>query len=366
VLAPLLLFINPYYLGHIPANPKDVPFSMLYVLCLLLIAKLNVKKIPHAIILGVFMSLLVGMRLVGGFLYVVLLIKCMCDRKGILRFLLILAISAATLFAIWPFLWSDPLNKILSLITSAQDFSFWDRKILFNGQLITKDGRPWYYLFTYIFYKTPLLILFGAVGSVFIAGKKARFVAVVLITNLLLYLVLRPTIYNEMRHFLYLVPLITILASFFLIHLLESKNAVVTRFTACCILVSLLKMSYDFAILHPYQYVYFNEVAGNMSKIYKKYETDYWSASYKDSSRYLREISLKGSEPIKVYPCNLAFGVDYYSYKDFVLVNKSAEADYIICDYQNALINNFDLEDKIVFKVVRKDAVLSYVAKKTK
>ncbi|MFA5776043.1 MAG: glycosyltransferase family 39 protein [Patescibacteria group bacterium] len=370
ILAPLLLFLNPYYFGHIPANPKDIPFSTLYLFCVYLIIKLDTNRIKPFIILGIFLGLLTGMRFVGLTLFCFLAIKLLTSVKNrndlfkiALRFTATVLILSIILYLIWPYLWHDPVNQLLSLARDAQDFSFWDRDTLFGGQLITKDTRPWYYLFTYIFYKTPPLILLGLLGSLFVKSRKILFILVIVVFNLVLYLILQPTIYNEMRHFLYLVPLFTVLSAILFINLLGSRKTLVFRTILVVILCGLLKMSYDFVLLHPYQYVYFNEFAGKMVYITKKYEVDYWSASYKESSEYLRNLSLQSPTPIKVYPCNLAFGVDYYSHKSFVLVNKSKDADYIICDYQNALINNFDLEGRIVFKVVRKGATLSYVAK---
>ena len=122
-------------------------------------------------------------------------------------------------------------------------------------------------------------------------------------------------------------------------------------------------MTLDFVGLHPYQYVYYNELAGSFPYVTSRYESDYWSASYKEGAQFLRTVAQNNTDRLNVYTCNIAFGVDYYSHKLFNLVNDSSQADYVICDNKNARINGYNHSNNIVFKVVRKGAVLSYVAK---
>lgn len=373
VFAPILLFLNPYYFGHIPANPKDVPFATLYLLCVYLILRLRRAKIIDFVILGACLGLLVGIRLVGATLFVVLIAKVLVDirdSRQIPKRMLFLAgtfiASAIILYIAWPYLWDNPFGKMLTLIKNAESFAFWDRKILFDGVLITKDQRPWFYLFTYLLYKTPVMIILGAIGSIFVKSRKVWFILGILVANLLLYLVIQPTIYNEMRHFMYLVPLLTAIASVFFVEAVNHKAKIVSRGFTLVLVLGILKLSYDFILLHPYQYVYFNELVGKMSDIPKKYEVDYWSASYKEDSEYLRTLSSRYTTPLRVYPCNLDFGVKYYAQGDFLVVDRREDADYIICDNLNAIKKDLDLESKIVYRVVRKGATLSYVAKTAK
>lgn len=371
VLGPLLLFLNPYYFGHIPANPKDVPFATVYLLCLYLIIKNNSGNFRNMLVLGSLLGVAVGMRFVGITLFCVYLLRLASNIKNlsdvkvtVFQGFSVFFVAGVTLYLLWPYIWSNPLAKLSALAKNAEEFSYWNREILFDGHLITKDARPWYYLLTYVYYKTPLLILVGSLASaLFINRDKClRLIILVLVFNLVLYLIFQPTIYNEMRHFLYFVPLMTSASVIFLIKLFNISNQPSKLLVMCLVLTGILKMSYDFVSLHPYQYVYYSEVAGKMSDVSRRYEFDYWSASYKESAEYLRVLASQKQAKLKVYSCNLTFGVDYYSHKVFTLVNKSKDANYIICDYQNALINDFDLEDKIVYRVTRKGATLSYVA----
>ena len=373
ILAPALLFANPYYFGHIPANPKDVPFATLYLFCVYLILRLRTNKIANHLFLGIFLGVLIGMRLVGATLLVMLVTKVLFGIKDFRQLpksmpslTITLLISALILYVAWPYLWDNPFGKMAALVKNAESFAFWDRKILFDGVLITKDQRPRYYLFTYLLYKTPLVIIIGTIGSMFDKSRKISFVFGILAVNLILYLVIQPTVYNEMRHFLYLVPLLTVTASVFFIKAVKYKAKRISWVYIFVLVLGILKLSYDFVLLHPYQYVYFNELAGKMTNVNNKYETDYWSASYKENSAYLKTLSAQYPVPLKVYPCNLDFGVKYYAQGDFLVVDRRKNADYIICDNLNALKKDLNLEDKIVFRVVRKGATISYVAKTIK
>ncbi len=366
IFAPILMFLNPHYFGHIPANPKDIPFATIYLSCLFLILNYDLTKKRVVFLLGLLLAITIGIRLVGATLLAVLFVKAIKNPKHILPSISIICLATLVLYVIWPFLWHDTLDKVRVLILGAQDFLFWDRRILFEGKMIVKDERPWYYLIRYIAIKTPVLILVGFIGSIFIRSNKTRYIWLMVMVNIFLYLVLEPTTYNEMRHFLYLIPLLIALAAVCFVKLLNSTNATISKTTFILVSLCLSKMLYDFVLLHPYQYVYFNEFTGGVSKASQNYEYDYWSASYKESVEYLRYMAQSSGMRYKVYTCNLAFGVEYYSHKSFELVNKSAEADYYICDYMNSLKRHFDLKYNIVYEVKRKGATLSYVAKTAK
>jgi len=371
ILSPIILFLNPHYLGHIPANPKDIPFSWMYLATIYFFLCYTSRKVAFYIYLGILIALTSAIRLVGSALFVFFVLKMMLDKSSTFKQSLVMIFITSTsallfLYLTWPYIWGDPIGKLSSLIANSSDFSYWDRSILYKGILITKASRPWDYLIHYLVIKTPILILVGFLGSLVVSAKKLLPLYGILLINFAFYLIIQPVIYNEIRHFLFLIPVITVCSSVGYIKLLKNKRFLVPSLTAVVILLSLTKLTVDFVQLHPYQYVYFNELAGSLERASKAYELDYWSSSYKESAEYIRNIAKTSPYPIKVYPCNLAFGVDYYSYKGFSVVNKSVEADYYICDYMNTLKRSFSLESDIVYEIRRKGATLSYVAKTIK
>jgi L-threonylcarbamoyladenylate synthase len=82
--------------------------------------------------------------------------------------------------------------------------------------------------------------------------------------------------------------------------------------------------------LHPYEYVYFNELVGGLNGAQGNYEMDYWGASYSEASAWL-----KGEKFSKVYSCNLSYAMQYKSQGKYQMVGSSAESDFIVCDYEN-------------------------------
>jgi len=85
--------------------------------------------------------------------------------------------------------------------------------------------------------------------------------------------------------------------------------------------------------LHPYEYIYYNELAGGLRGIENEYELDYWGAAYKESAQLVLEgVEKNGVNGLKVYACDNQFAVVYYSQFKFELVGRSRDADLIICD----------------------------------
>jgi len=119
--------------------------------------------------------------------------------------------------------------------------------------------------------------------------------------------------------------------------------------------------------MFPYQYAYFNELAGGFKGAYTNYETEYWGAMYKESAIYVREnLTTDNPYDTTVYSCNVAYAVDYYSHKKFITIIDRQQADYIICDYPEDARRNLqgeivheDYLDGVPFMIVRKNIKLN-------
>jgi hypothetical protein len=47
--------------------------------------------------------------------------------------------------------------------------------------------------------------------------------------------------------------------------------------------------------LHPYEYVYFNELAGGVHGAFRRYELDYWATSYREAMDYINRQASPGA-----------------------------------------------------------------------
>jgi hypothetical protein len=88
--------------------------------------------------------------------------------------------------------------------------------------------------------------------------------------------------------------------------------------------------------LHPYQYVYYNQIAGGLKGANGKYETDYWGNSYKESTlkliNYLKnkDGNLFYKNAYKIYVTGPVEAASYYFPDNFKLEKNIENADYCI------------------------------------
>jgi hypothetical protein len=66
------------------------------------------------------------------------------------------------------------------------------------------------------------------------------------------------------------------------------------------LLINILLVSVSMIRNHPYQNLYFNELAGNKSTIYQRFELDYWGLSYRKALEYVAEIDKRENIRIRV------------------------------------------------------------------
>ena len=111
-----------------------------------------------------------------------------------------------------------------------------------------------------------------------------------LVTNITLYAIIQPVVYDGLRHFLFLVPLISALAVIAIVECFRTyKQKLIKLVIAIIILVNVAVISREIVSLHPYQYIFFNSLVGGLQGAHKKYDTDYWGASYNEAINWFKE-----------------------------------------------------------------------------
>jgi hypothetical protein len=127
--------------------------------------------------------------------------------------------------------------------------------------------------------------------------------------------ILRPTMYDNFRHFLFLCRPVHLCR----IALIGYEQ---TRFGDQYLLVAAIilpGMIWGFK-LHPYQYVYYNQLVGGVSGAFRRYEADYWVTSYKEAAEYLNAYAPPGSRVV-------VWGADH-------IVEHYGRGDLVISDYR--------------------------------
>ncbi len=371
LIGPILILLTPRFFGHIAANPKDVPFAIVYFISLASIVLLKKHDQPLSILLlGISFGFTQSLRLVGYSIYVIYLIFALLEKNNfanfkkifsiILRFSLIFCVGFLIHLLSHPFLGADPLGNFMSLINSSKNYP-WSGKILYNSQLITTQELPWHYLPTWILITTPISIIF-LMGYNLKFYKKhqpaEKLLWLAFNVNLILFFVLKPKIYDGLRHMLHLLPLISTLAAFSLIRLIKQKKKIVTT----VMLTHLFFIIICIIRLFPYQYTYFNELILGTRGAEGKYELDYWGASYKETVTWLNKNTDQDQKQT-VYICGDTAQFTHYASEHLKPAKNIDEAEIIICHTRADNEEKLEQFHEILHQVKRNDVVLNKVKK---
>jgi hypothetical protein len=235
------------------------------------------------------------------------------------------------------------------------------------GQEIPAASLPWTYLPVWLLATTPLFILIFLILIGFMRDKlKNRLWVLLTLTlavNFMLVLVLKPVLYDGLRHFLFFLPLLAVLATMSLIEFLVNTKNSGFRWTVLAVAgLNLPLVLNQMFRLHPYEYVYFNELVGGLKGSEGKFDNDYWGASYKEAVEWLKQNEAK--DPSKIYKVNgsgNAYQIAYY-FAPNMLWSDLKDADYYLSctrDGKHRLVD----ASKIIHKIEREGVPLNYIFK---
>jgi len=282
------------------------------------------------------------------------------------------AIAILVTYATWPRLWGAPLSGYLQAVDSASDFP-WEGKVTFAGgdYLVSDVPRSYLPVLLSLQFTEPSMVLFAA--GLLVAGwefiqKKGQRLKLALIGAwffgpFLAALVLRPTMYDNFRHFLFLVPPLFIFAGIGLDWIMGRIRP--APLNALLLIVLLLPGLYWDVRLHPYQYVYYNQLVGGVGGAFRRYETDYWVTSYKEAAEYLNAHASAGSRVV-------VWGTDHivrnYARDDLVISdyrkeskNPDPDQDYAVISTRHSKDLTLYSEAPVVFQVSRAGAIFVVV-----
>lgn len=330
-LSLLFMALSPRIFGHSMNNPKDIPFAAAFVFTLLYVIRF-VKQLPRPgtktivmLIIGV--SAAINVR-VGGILLIAYLglftgvsylyrndLRAkLTDYKQLGKvFLKGLIVAIGGYFgglAFWPWGAKAPLSNPLEALSEMSNFSTGIR-MLFEGQHLWSDELPWYYIPKWMLIASPVFILLGSI--LFLVFLITKFKEKKTLPLLLLafagvfpvaYAILKnSSLYDGMRHFLFVYPMLVILAAYGWHELSKFKNTAAVKWGVTAVVVLLCALPAMWMVKnHPYQYVYFNELSGGSKNAFLNYEMDYWMNSTKQLSSWLvkNDDRIKNGEKVLV------------------------------------------------------------------
>ena len=130
---------------------------------------------------------------------------------------------------------------------------------------------------------------------------------------------LRSTLYDGLRHFLFLMPVLAVLSGWGFSAAWDGLQVGWPRLALMGTALRLIAwVLVDMVQLHPYQSLYYNRVlAGGLRGAAGRFETDYWGQSYKEATEWvMANYRPSTSQPIRVANCSISFLSEYFLEKE--------------------------------------------------
>jgi len=319
-------------------------FLMSIVLCRKLRTTLrSLTSWKHLIVIlaSIPLGLATSIRIVAPFagLLVSIYLLAKCGLKGLKSLTIYWGFAIVIAFITRPFFWDHPLERIWNSLRSSSNFNF-EGVFFFQGEIYSARNLPSFYSPTLIFSQLTepllLLLILGILVVVWkmIKGKmdriKLALVAGWYLVPIVLVRVTKVTPYDNFRQFLFIIPPLFIIASVGIDYLLGMvRNKIV--FSAI-ILAILFPGILGIFHLHPYEYIYYNSLAGDISRADRNLELDYWCTSHRAAMDYINEVAPDGSIISVSLPINNA---KPFAREDLILVGLEKEqvaagTDYVL------------------------------------
>ena len=332
IIALLIIFLCPRFLGHTGLNPRDMPFASGYIMSLYFMVRFfgEIPRVSWKTVAGLAAGLALAFATRSGGLILfaffglfglVHMWRSFADKSvgksglfmSYIKYGGVASVGGYVLALLcWPFGLAAPIDHVLQSLTEFSNYKTVLR-MLFNGEMIwSSDVAPASYIFTWLGIALPLLLLLGLVlFLIFSKGvftKNNRFyvgmLAFAFVFPVLYILYKQSNLYTGMRHLLFLVPPLVVLAALgwdYTIRKFEESNKTIALVVAGSMgILALFPLSHIFMNFKT-TYVYFNELAGGVKGALGKYEMDYWGVSQKAAINWMEKEGLFDTdEPIRL------------------------------------------------------------------
>ena len=285
VLAMLLFLLHPRIYAHSFFNSKDVPFLSMFMICLYLTHRaFGNGNIWRFLILGIAVGVLINLRIMGVVLPAAVVAMLLLDlvrvpegrdRKHILSNMAVFVLScAATLYAVSPGLWGDPVGSGVEWFVTLSDHPTSDFQ-LFRGEWFwSRAHHPPEYVPVWFSITTPPAVLaLGLVGmsALVLRGlfhprdvlrdTRLRFWLMLVgcfVSPIVAVMVLGPNVYNGWRQVYFLYVPFCLLAAFGAHWTFSFFRGSRLRFSAYgAVGAGVAAVAVSMVAIHPSQQVYF-------------------------------------------------------------------------------------------------------------
>lgn len=382
-LAMAILALAPRYYGAIFNDPKDVPFAATFIWAAwALVRLLRRPTVRNAALCGALGALCFTARPQGLFFVGLGAAACLwpttpADGSPWKRLAALLSVALPLTVVLWPVILANPPWHLFDTATTVSHEG--GGPSLFMGTVHAQDSQPPSYVAIWLAVTLPLptlvLALLGAGLSLrdlrALDRRRVAWIATVAGIWVLLPIgipfVHRVPMYHSVRHFLFVMPALCLLAAFAL-----DRIASLTWFTAgkwrrpALALVAVGCYADVLAAdvrLHPYEGLYFGRVVGGMRGASSLFDVAYYGETYGEAFRWLSEHAPTSSRPVHVTALGGPFTRQTFAYyaDRFGMQLDTPEVEYFIAQVQDG--NEKRLPGEVLHTIERDGVPLAVVVR---
>ena len=359
LIGVLFLILSPRIFADSFYNIKDLMFLSWFIISLFFYVQfIDSPTLLRSLILSIVISLSSNIRVIGliilFFSFLFLVTKLILKEINLSRFCLtFLSLSFVTSF-LWilflPASWNNPISFFYDAFIHFSRNPMFEFE-LYLGKIVSSGSLPWHFLIVWIGITTPILYLvFFMVGMLLVVTEKYKnfeknviFIDVSILLMFLLpilsTIILRSSIYDGWRHLYFIYGPFIYVAIVGFQYIFQSKRLFLKRIIVVMTVFSLLHTSIWMINNHPYQMVYFNNLARPYAS--ENFEKDYWRLSSLECMRFITSHDENLRIEIADYGANLHVSLSGLTKRDrsrlllatYGFGNEAAK--YLIANYKN-------------------------------
>jgi len=317
---------------------------------------------------GILLGLATSIRILGplaGLLAALFALRKL-GKRAIPALILYAVFALAAMYATWPYLWPDPIGRILESLRVMSQYP-WPGQVLFDGVEYASTDIPGGYLPTLLGIQLTEPVWFLFLAGLGIAGwnliRKRETGELLVLTALWFLLPLagfilsRTPLYDNFRQVFFILPPVFLMAGVVFENIKHSAlRLALAALGALPGLLGILR-------LHPYEYIYYNAFIGGESGAFRRFELDYWGTSYREAAHWLNknappDANIWVDGPAHLLDMYLREDLSQYStYEveradDYDFVVSTTRYDLDLAQYQDA---------PVAYRVARGGALLSVI-----
>jgi hypothetical protein len=327
--AVTLCLVTGYLYGSLFFTPIDIPFLFVMTaatLGVMVMARRAVPSWPASLCAGALTGLAMATRSSGFITQAYLVgamglcaIEILCAESALrwsdlsrlaLQTAAALVVGWIVAYCLWPWLQiGNPIKQFAEAFRyfanhpAAWNFQHW-------GETVRSNHLPWSYAPAQLAARLPLAFLlllitgliaslvtpaiairdswsgladrktrYSAVGALFCApARQALIVWGAALLPILFVIVDGSTLYNGIRHVIFIIPMLAVIAGYAFVLILPWLKRV-PLVSSAAIAGYIGYQVYILAALHPLEYIAFNALAGGVQGAYQRFDMDYWGAA---------------------------------------------------------------------------------------